>query len=185
MQKLYRFDQWTLPAPAFPFVIDDADEPLWRVVRASQRFMIAETVSENGVLFFTVHDGIEPIPFHGDDKERTLQTVRALSHFAQLFRVPLTSKTLARGRGFHPAWSCRAISPFVHMTVSTKKFAQFVSGLEKIDRLTCANWIADQASWWIDLRGIARTAEGYDCIFYAPFEEVLRQYTDDCAIDFL
>lgn len=185
MQKLYRSDQWTLPAPAFPFVTDDTDDPLWKLVRSSQAAMLSDTVKEGESFSFAVRDDITPIPFVGDDKERTLQTVRGLCHFAQLYLVPLTSKTLARGRGFHPAWYCRAIAPFVHMTVSTKQFERFVSGLEKIDRLTCANWIADQAAWWIDLRGIAKTSEGFDGLFYTPYEDVLKRYTDDWAIDFL
>lgn len=185
MQNLYRFDQWTLPAPCFPFVSDETQEPLWKLVRQSQNSVLADTQSEGGVLSFGLKQGFAPVKFEKDEKARVLETVRCLCLYAQLFGEPLTAKTLLRANGVHPAWACRVIAPFVAATVSTKEFMRFVSGEYIPDRQECAEWIADKVKNWLDLPSIAQWAQGFDSVIYAPFEDVLKPMTDDWTIGFL
>lgn len=185
MTDSYIIEKWTLPAPAFPFVAQETTDPLWALVRKTQADMIETVRLERANYVFLVKDGVSPQPFVGEEKDRTLQMVRALCHFAMLFRTPITVKTIARGHGLIPAWTVRAIAPFLHMAVTPEAFRKFILETGKTDRISCARWIASEVDDWIDLEGVCGFVGGVQSEFFGPYEEVLKEFTDNWPIDFL
>lgn len=185
MAETYAIENWTLPVPAFPFVANNTSEPLWAIVRKTQDDQL-ESVKMQGVYcVFSVKDGVVPQAFEEGEKERTLRIVRGLCHLAMLYRVPLTSKTIARGPGLISAWAVRAIAPFLHMALPAAEFRKFVISTGTVDRLGCAKWIASQVADWLDLEGVCQFVGGCQSEFFGPYETVLQEFTDDWSIDFL